>query len=175
MAKDFWRIESVDPVANMIVVQNLNGLVDRLRAAGEAFTITTDGAVAVEADETLIRKCAWSISSARVYAYRPRNANRQPQCQWSRYHVTEGRMVQASVLRAVMNGTSEAKPDPKDRRFADPAWKESFAYRALAQSYLAWAGLLNQFVDKAGMDKRDAERARFAFAPDLEEVFVAAF
>jgi hypothetical protein len=104
MAKDFWRIESVDPVANMIVVQNLNGLVDRLRAAGEAFTITTDGAVAVEADETLIRKCAWSISSARVYAYRPRNANRQPQCQWSRYHVTEGRMVQASVLRAVMNG-----------------------------------------------------------------------
>ena len=75
-------------------------------------------------------------------------------------------------LGRIGTGTSQIAPDPRDKRFADPAWKESFAYRALAQSYLAWAGLLNQFVDKAGMDKRDAERARFvvslivdAFAP----------
>ena len=36
-----------------------------------------------------------------------------------------------------------------------------FAFRALAQCYLAWGGALNRFVDKAQMDKRDAERARF--------------
>ncbi len=77
-----------------------------------------------------------------------------------------------SELGRIGTGTSQIAPDPRDKRFADSAWKESFAYRALAQSYLAWAGLLNQFVDKAGMDKRDAERARFvvslivdAFAP----------
>ena len=52
-------------------------------------------------------------------------------------------------------------PDAKDKRFADPAWKESFPYRALAQCYLAWAATLNRFVDEAKMDKHDAERARF--------------
>ena len=36
--------------------------------------------------------------------------------------------------------------------------------RALAQCYLAWGGALNRFVDKAQMDKRDAERARFVIS-----------
>jgi polyhydroxyalkanoate synthase subunit PhaC len=61
----------------------------------------------------------------------------------------------------IATGGSELAPDAKDRRFADPAWKESVAYRALAQCYLAWGGALNRFVDAAKMDKRDAERARF--------------
>jgi polyhydroxyalkanoate synthase len=64
-------------------------------------------------------------------------------------------------LARIATGGSALAPDPKDKRFADPAWQESFAYRALAQSYLAWAGALNRFVDEAKMDKRDAERARF--------------
>jgi len=34
----------------------------------------------------------------------------------------------------------------------------------LAQCYLAWGGALNRFVDKAQMDKRDAERARFVIS-----------
>ena len=49
----------------------------------------------------------------------------------------------------------------QDRRFADPAWKESAAYRALAQGYLAWGNALHRFLDDAKLDKRDAERARF--------------
>src|SRR5262249_58309989 len=49
----------------------------------------------------------------------------------------------------------------KDRRFADPAWKDSAAYRALAQGYLAWGNALNGFLDKIGIDERDADRARF--------------
>ncbi|HML12051.1 MAG TPA: alpha/beta fold hydrolase [Xanthobacteraceae bacterium] len=64
-------------------------------------------------------------------------------------------------LGRIATGGSALAPDPKDKRFADPAWKESAAYRALAQAYLAWGGALNRFIDEANMDKRDAERARF--------------
>jgi len=61
----------------------------------------------------------------------------------------------------IATGGSVLAPDPKDRRFADPAWKDNVAYRALAQSYLAWGNALYCFLDEAKLDKRDAERARF--------------
>src|SRR5215475_4484026 len=64
-------------------------------------------------------------------------------------------------LARIATGGSELAPDVKDRRFADPAWKESIAYRTLAQGYLAWGNALNRFLDDAKLDQRDAERARF--------------
>src|SRR5256886_3786916 len=64
-------------------------------------------------------------------------------------------------LGRIATGTSELALDAKDRRFADPAWRESVAYRSLAQSYLAWGSALYRFLDEAKLDKRDAERARF--------------
>src|SRR5262247_2465500 len=64
-------------------------------------------------------------------------------------------------LGRIATGSSELAPDPKDKRFADPAWRESVLYRSLAQCYLAWGGALSRLVDAAKMDKRDAERARF--------------
>jgi polyhydroxyalkanoate synthase subunit PhaC len=64
-------------------------------------------------------------------------------------------------LGRIATGRSELAPDAKDRRFADPAWKESAAYRALAQCYLAWGDALNKFVDEAKLSKRDTARARF--------------
>src|SRR5262245_3351171 len=64
-------------------------------------------------------------------------------------------------LGRIATGGSELAPDAKDRRFADPAWKESVAYRSLAQAYLAWGNVLYRFLDDAKIDKRDAERARF--------------
>jgi polyhydroxyalkanoate synthase subunit PhaC len=64
-------------------------------------------------------------------------------------------------LGRIATGASELAPDAKDRRFADPAWKESIAYRALAQSYLAWGSALYGFLDEAKLEKCDAERARF--------------
>ncbi|HMK69882.1 MAG TPA: class II poly(R)-hydroxyalkanoic acid synthase, partial [Xanthobacteraceae bacterium] len=67
-------------------------------------------------------------------------------------------------LGRIATGGSALAPDDKDKRFADPAWRESFAYRALAQCYLAWGGALNRFVDQANMPKRDAERARFVIS-----------
>jgi polyhydroxyalkanoate synthase len=66
----------------------------------------------------------------------------------------------AEFGRIVTGGSAHA-PDPKDRRFADPTWKDNAAYRALAQSYLAWGSALYRFVDEAQLDSRDAERSRF--------------
>jgi polyhydroxyalkanoate synthase len=67
-------------------------------------------------------------------------------------------------LGRIATGASELAPDAKDRRFADPAWRESVAYRSLAQSYLAWGSALYRFLDEAKLDKRDAERARFVIS-----------
>src|SRR5262245_48700523 len=67
-------------------------------------------------------------------------------------------------LGRIATGSSELAPDPKDKRFADPAWRESVLYRSLAQCYLAWGGALSRLVDAAKMDKRDAERARFVIS-----------
>jgi polyhydroxyalkanoate synthase len=64
-------------------------------------------------------------------------------------------------LGRIATGASELAPDANDRRFADPAWKESVVYRSLAQGYLAWGNALYRFLDEAKIDKRDAERARF--------------
>jgi polyhydroxyalkanoate synthase subunit PhaC len=70
----------------------------------------------------------------------------------------------AGELGRILTGGSELAPDPKDKRFADPAWKDSVAFRALAQCYMAWGGALNRFVDEADMSRRDAERARFVIS-----------
>ena len=64
-------------------------------------------------------------------------------------------------LGRIATGRSDLAPDDKDKRFADPAWKHSPIYRALAQSYFAWANALIGLVDETRMSKRDAERARF--------------
>jgi polyhydroxyalkanoate synthase len=61
----------------------------------------------------------------------------------------------------IATGASALAPDTKDRRFADPAWTANPAYRALAQTYLAWGKALYQFIDEAKIDGRNAERARF--------------
>jgi len=67
-------------------------------------------------------------------------------------------------LGRIVTGGSELAPEARDKRFADPAWKESVAHRTLAQCYLAWGGALNRFVDEAEMDMREKERARFVVA-----------
>jgi len=64
-------------------------------------------------------------------------------------------------LGRIAAGHSALAPDAKDKRFADPAWKDSAAYRAVAQNYLAWSAAMQGFVDEARMDELDAERSRF--------------
>src|SRR5215470_7971981 len=70
-------------------------------------------------------------------------------------------MAWLTELGRLAFGGSKLAPDPKDRRFADPARKENAAYRALAQSYFAWVNALHHFVNEARIDTRNAERARF--------------
>jgi polyhydroxyalkanoate synthase len=64
-------------------------------------------------------------------------------------------------LGRIATGGSELAPDTKDKRFADPAWKESAGYHALAQFYLAWGDALYRFIEEAKWGNRDKERARF--------------
>jgi polyhydroxyalkanoate synthase len=70
-------------------------------------------------------------------------------------------MCYIGELGRIVSGDCALAPDAKDKRFADPAWKDSASYRSLAQSYLAFSSTLNGFVDEAEMDKLDAERSRF--------------
>jgi poly[(R)-3-hydroxyalkanoate] polymerase subunit PhaC len=64
-------------------------------------------------------------------------------------------------LGRIATGSSALAPDPKDRRFADPAWTGNPAYRVAAQTYLACGNALYRFIDQATIDRRNAERARF--------------
>ena len=80
---------------------------------------------------------------------------RNPACRRSQY------LPSSPTWHKIATGRSELAPAAQDKRFADSAWKESLPYRALAQAWLAWGRALNGFIDEVGMDKRDAERARF--------------
>jgi polyhydroxyalkanoate synthase len=66
-----------------------------------------------------------------------------------------------AIARAWL-GQSDLEPEPGDKRFADPAWKENPFYRAWLQTYLAWRNALHRFVDADGFERLDAERNRFA-------------
>jgi poly[(R)-3-hydroxyalkanoate] polymerase subunit PhaC len=64
-------------------------------------------------------------------------------------------------LGRTLNGQPTLAPDPRDKRFLDPAWQASPWYRAALHTYLAWQQRLFAFVDDADLPPRDAERARF--------------
>ncbi|MBK6789140.1 MAG: hypothetical protein IPG77_16285 [Betaproteobacteria bacterium] len=49
-----------------------------------------------------------------------------------------------------MKGGSALAPDPKDRRFADAAWKNNALHARLMQAYLATQKELAHFIDKSG-------------------------
>jgi len=60
----------------------------------------------------------------------------------------------------IFKGQSEYEADPKDKRFADPAWKTSAIHRGLLQAYGALTKELNGFIDDSSLSKLDKERAR---------------
>jgi polyhydroxyalkanoate synthase len=66
----------------------------------------------------------------------------------------------AGEFSKIVMGNSEVAPDPKDRRFADPAWKSSNVHKALAQSYMAWGKAVTEMVADTKLDAKDAARAR---------------
>ena len=73
----------------------------------------------------------------------------------------------ATEFGKIVTGQSELAPDPKDRRFADPAWKSSALHKGLAQSYMAWSQAVTDLVGKTDLPEKDAARARL-----LTSIFV---
>jgi polyhydroxyalkanoate synthase len=64
-------------------------------------------------------------------------------------------------LGTVVSGRSELAPDPKDRRFADPAWRSNKIYNRLMQTYLATQKELTSAIATAKLDNVDKGRAQF--------------
>ncbi len=72
----------------------------------------------------------------------------------------------ARELRAVARRESKLAPAPKDRRFADAAWKDNPRYHAWLQSYLAWTQAVEQWL--ASQQRiRPTTRARLEFVTSL--------
>lgn len=61
----------------------------------------------------------------------------------------------------IMTGQSDLAPDPRDRRFADPAWAANPFYKAGMQYYLAVQKGMARWVDELDVDEIEKSRARF--------------
>src|SRR5215468_3308602 len=70
----------------------------------------------------------------------------------------------ARELGSVILGRSDVVADPKDKRFADPAWTANPLYHRVLQAYLIQRGALWQLVDKVQLAPKSRARARFAMS-----------
>ena len=61
----------------------------------------------------------------------------------------------------IMTGRSELKPDPKDKRFMDPAWQYNPFFRAGAQYYLAVQKGMRGWLEDLELDDLERNRANF--------------
>ncbi|WEL53504.1 alpha/beta fold hydrolase [Pseudomonas kermanshahensis] len=68
------------------------------------------------------------------------------------------------ALRGIVAGNTSIAPDPKDKRFADPAWQANAFLRALLQSYLAGQAELTRFIEATDLAPLEKSRARFVAA-----------
>jgi polyhydroxyalkanoate synthase len=67
-------------------------------------------------------------------------------------------------LTGAAAGREVAAPARGDHRFADPAWRDNPVYRRLGQAYLAAGNAITEAVERADVDWRTREQARFAAA-----------
>ncbi|WP_427967245.1 alpha/beta fold hydrolase [Altererythrobacter sp.] len=61
----------------------------------------------------------------------------------------------------IMTGKSELAPDPKDKRFMDPAWQYNPFFRAGAQYYLAIQKGMRNWIEELELDDLERDRANF--------------
>lgn len=94
---------------------------------------------------------------------------------------TQHQVAFAGEMMKAMAGASELKPEKGDRRFADPAWTQHPAYRALMQTYLGWNNYWYGVLDDLDLQDIDRDRARFivslfldAFSPSNTHINPAA-
>ena len=62
----------------------------------------------------------------------------------------------ARQLGAVITGRSDLVPEPRDRRFADPAWTQNPLLRRAVQGYVATATAADHVVDELAWKVRRA-------------------
>jgi len=67
----------------------------------------------------------------------------------------------AGQLARIAVGTTTVAPSRRDRRFADPAWRENPVLRRVVQAYLATGQTVDHLVADAGLGWRDDRRVRF--------------
>ena len=72
---------------------------------------------------------------------------------------TEAWLSFVSELGAIIAGKSERAPKAGDKRFSDPAWKDSSLHSSLLKGYLAWGEAVNGLVDKTSLSDIDKARA----------------
>ena len=61
-------------------------------------------------------------------------------------------------LVRIMTGKSDLAPDPKDKRFMDPAWRFNPFFRAGAQYYLAVQKGMKSWLDELELDELERDR-----------------
>ena len=66
-----------------------------------------------------------------------------------------------SEMMKIMTGKSELEPDPRDKRFKDPAWQYNPFMRAGAQYYLAVQKGMSEWLEELELDELERDRARF--------------
>lgn len=64
-------------------------------------------------------------------------------------------------LVQILSGKSALAPDPKDKRFKDPAWQYNPFFRAGAQYYLAMQKSVKSWLDELELDELERDRANF--------------
>jgi polyhydroxyalkanoate synthase len=65
-------------------------------------------------------------------------------------------------LARVVRGGAEIDPPRGDRRFRDPAWRESWLFRRVMQAYLAAGQALDGLIEDGELELQDERRVRFA-------------
>lgn len=67
----------------------------------------------------------------------------------------------AQDMVKILTGKSELAPDPKDKRFMDPAWAYNPFFRAGAQYYLAVQKGMRGWLEELELDELERNRANF--------------
>ena len=76
----------------------------------------------------------------------------------------------AKALGEAAMGRSVAAVDPKDKRFADPAWQTSPLHKRLLQIHTATATELSRYIDATSLKERDKARAHLVASIYLDTI-----
>jgi len=124
-----------------------------MQVTGELTELVTEASNNTLAANPLIGLQPRDIASAAKSLLKAIALSRQP--------VTAHLKGYAGELAGVIKGESTVAPDPKDRRFVDPAWQSNFLFRRLLQAHMVTQQGLAQVVEESKLDKKEKGRAKF--------------